>query len=56
MDDPVTYQVVTWFYTKMFKWLVIDVEYAAEAPNTAVIESAGEASLEKRIVFVHVGI
>ena len=50
--------MVTWFYTKMFKWLVIDVEYAAEAPNTAVVESAGEASasLEKWIVFVHVGI
>ena len=56
VDDAVAHQVVTRFYKEMFKQPVIDFENAAAALNTAVIETADEVSLEKRIVFVHIGI
>ena len=56
VDDAVAHQVVTRFYTEMFKRPEIDFEYAATALNKAVVESADEVSLEKRIVFVHIGI
>ena len=56
VDDAVAHQVVTRFYTEMFKLPEIDFEYAATALNKAVVESADEVSLEKRIVFVHIGI
>ena len=56
VDDAVAHQVVTRFYREMFKRPVIDFEYAATALNTAVVESVEEVSLEKRIVFVHIGI
>ena len=56
VDDAVAHQVVTRFYKEMFKRPVIDFEHAAAALNTAVVESAGEVTLEKRIVFVHIGI
>ncbi|KAG9312091.1 hypothetical protein JVU11DRAFT_7375 [Chiua virens] len=55
VDDAVAHQVVTRFYRKMFSQPVIDFEYAATALNCAVLEST-EVSLEKRIVFVHIGI
>ena len=48
--------MVTRFYKEMFKHLIIDFEHAAAALNIAVLESAKELSLEKRIVFVHIGI
>ena len=56
VDDAVTHQVVTRFYKEMFKHSNIDFENAAAALNTAIIETADEVSLEKRIVFVHIGI
>ena len=56
VDDKVAHQVVTRFYKEMFKHPVIDFEHAAVALNIAVVESAEEVSLEKRIVFVHIGI
>ena len=56
VDDAVAHQVVTRFYNEMFKRPVIDFEHAAAALNIAVVESAGEVMLEKRIVFVHIGI
>ena len=56
VDDAVAHQVVTRFYREMFKHSVVDFEHAAAALNTAVIETADEVSLEKRIVFVHIGI
>ena len=56
VDDAATHQVVTRLYREMFKQPVLDFKYAATALNTAVLETAGEVSLEKRIVFVHIGI
>ena len=56
VDDAVAHQVVTRFYQEMFKQPVLDFEYAATALNTAALETADEVSLEKRIVFVHIGI
>ena len=56
VDDAVAHQVVTRFYKEMFRRPVIDFEHAAEALNIAVVESAEEVSLEKRIAFVHIGI
>ena len=56
VDDSVAHQVVTRFYQEMFKQPVVDFEYAATALNTAVLETAEDVSLEKRIVFVHIGI
>ena len=56
VDDAIAHEVVTRFYREMFKRPVIDFEYAAEALNVAVVESAKEVPLEKRIVFVHIGI
>lgn len=55
VDDAVAHQVVTRFY-KMLKWPIIGFQHAAQALNVAVVESAQEVSLEKRIVFVHIGI
>ena len=56
VDDSVAHQVVTRFYKEMFERPVIDFEYAATALNVAVVETVQEVSLEKRIVFVHIGI
>ena len=56
VDDAVAHQVVTRFYKEMFKRPVLDFEYAATALNIAALETADEVSLEKRIVFVHIGI
>ena len=56
VDDSVAHQVVTRFYKEMFSRPVIDFEYAAKALNIAALETAEEVSLEKRIVFVHIGI
>ena len=56
VDDAVAHQVVTRFYREMFKRPVIDFEHAAGALNVAVVELAKDVSLEKRIVFVHIGI
>ena len=56
VDDAVAHQVVIRFYKEMFQQPVIDFEHAAVALNIAVVESAKEVSLEKRIVFVHIGI
>ena len=56
VDDAIAHQVVTRFYREMFKYPVVDFEHAAAALNTAVIKTADEVSLEKRIVFVHIGI
>ena len=56
VDDSIAHQVVTRFYKEMFKHPVIDFEHAAAALNTAAVETADEVSLEKRIVFVHIGI
>ena len=56
VDDAIAHEVVTQFYREMFKRPVLDFEYAAEALNVAVVESAKEMPLEKRIVFVHIGI
>ena len=56
VDDAVAHQVVTRFYREMFKRPVIDFEHAAGALNVAVLELAKDVSLEKRIVFVHIGI
>ena len=56
VDDAVAHQVVTRFYQEMFKQPVLDFEYAATALNTAALQTADEVSLEKRIVFVHIGI
>ena len=44
------------FYEEMFSGPVADFKYAAVAPNTAAVEAANEVSLEKRIMFVHIGI
>ena len=55
VDDVAARQVVTQFYSEMFKRPVLDFEYAATARSGVVVESA-EVSLEKRIVFVHIGI
>ena len=55
VDDAVAHEVVTQFYREMFKHPVIDFEHAAEALNIAV-KSAKEVSLEKRMVFVYIGI
>ena len=56
VDDAIAHEVVTRFYKEMFKRPVIDFEYAAEALNVVVVELAQEVPLEKRIVFVHIGI
>ena len=56
VDDAVTHQVVTRFYKEMFKQPAIGFEHAAIALNAAVVATANEVSLEKRIVFVHIGI
>ena len=56
VDDAEAHRVVTRFYREMFKRPVVDFEHAAAALNTAVLESADEVALEKRIVFVHIGI
>ena len=56
VDDAVAHQVVTHFYKEMFKQPVIGFEHAAAALNAAVLKTAGQISLEKRIVFVHIGI
>ena len=56
VDDAVAHEVVTRFYKEMFKRPVIDFEHAAEALNIAVVKSAKAVPLEKRIVFVHIGI
>ena len=40
----------------MFKRPTIGFEHAAVALNTAAVEKASDVSLEKRIVFVHIGI
>ena len=56
VEDAIAHQVVTRFYREMFKQPVMDFEHAAAALNTAVIETADGVSLEKRIVFVHIGI
>ena len=56
VDDTVTHRMVTRFYQEMFKHPNIDFQHAAAALNTAAIETADEVSLEKRILFVHVGI
>ena len=56
VDDAVAHQVATRFYKEMFKRPVIDFERAAVTLNTAAVETAGEVSLEKRIVIVHIGI
>lgn len=53
LDDAVVHRVVTRFYMEMFKYPVGDFEHAAAALNTAVIKTADDVSLEKRIVFVH---
>ncbi|KAG9312088.1 hypothetical protein JVU11DRAFT_7372 [Chiua virens] len=55
VDDAVAHQVVTRFYRKMFEQPVLDSEYAAMALNFAVRHSP-EVSLEKRIVFAHIGL
>jgi len=56
VDDAVANRFVTRFYQEMFKRPTIDFEHAAVALNTAALETANEVSLEKRIVFVHIGI
>ena len=56
VDDAVAHQVVTRFYREMFNRPVLDFEYAATALNTAVVETTNDVVLEKRIVFVHIGI
>ena len=56
VDDAIAHQVVTRFYKEMFGRPVLDFEHAAEALNVAVAASAKEVPLEKRIVFVHIGI
>ena len=56
VDDAVAHQVVTRFYTEMFNRPAVDFEYAATALNMAAVDTAGEVSLEKRVVFVHIGI
>jgi len=56
VDDAVANRSVTRFYQEMFKRPTIDFEHAAVALNTAALETANEVSLEKRIVFVHIGI
>ena len=56
MDDVVVHQVVTWFYKEMFKHSVADFQHVAAALNTTALETADEVSLEKQIVFVHIGI
>ena len=56
VDDAVAHQVVTRFYKEMFKHSVTDFRHAAAALNTAALKTADEVSLEKRIVFVHIGI
>lgn len=56
VDDSATHQMVTRFYREMFKHPDIGFEHAAAALNVAVLESENEVPLEKRIVFVHIGI
>ena len=56
VDDALAHKVVTRFYGEMFRHPTVDFEHAAAALNTAVVETASEVSLEKRIVFVHIGI
>ena len=56
VDDAVAHRFVTRFYREMFKHPTIGFEHAAVALNTAAVETADEVSLEKRIVFVHIGI
>ena len=56
VDDSIAHQVVTRFYKEMFNRPVVDFAHAAAALNTAAVETANEVSLEKRIVFVHIGI
>ena len=56
MDDSVAYQVVTRFYKEVFTRPVIDFEYGTTALNKAVVETTGEDSLEKRVVFARVEI
>ena len=40
----------------MSKRQTFDFEHAAAALNTAAVETTNEVSLEKRIVFVNIGI
>ena len=56
VDDSVAHQVVTRFYKEMFTHPETGFECAATALNKVVVETAEEVSLEKRIVFVHIGI
>ena len=56
VDDSIAHPMVTQFYEKMFNGPVVDFEYAAVTLNTAAVEAANEVSLEKQIVFVHIGI
>ena len=56
VDDAVAHRFVTRFYQEMFKRPTVGFEHAAMALNTAAVETADEVSLEKRIVFVHIGI
>ena len=48
VDDAVAHRFVT--------HQTIDFEHAAVALNTAAMETTDEVSLEKRIVFVHIGV
>ena len=56
VDDAVTHRFVTRFYQEMFGHPTVDFEHAAAALNTAALETDNEVSLEKRIVFIHIGI
>jgi len=53
VDDAVAHQVVTQFYREVFIEAACNrFENAIGALNAAVVETADEVSLEKRIVFV----
>ena len=56
VDDATTHHVVAQFYKEMFKYSNIDFKHAAIALNTAIIDTADKVPLEKRIMFVHIGI
>ena len=56
VDDAVAHRFVTRFYQELFKYPTIGFEHAALALNTAAAETANEVSLEKWIMFVHIGI
>ena len=55
VDETIAHEVVTRFYRETFR-PVVDPEYAAQALDVAVVESAKNVPLEKRIVFAHIGI